>query len=108
MRELPHLVYLQAFEAAARHLIFTRATAELNCTQAAIGQRVRGLKQYSGRPLFQRLPSGIELSSAGKAYLPGITQALDMAASAKSWHSAMISDGRSLPESSTSASIRFR
>lgn len=82
MRELPHLVYLQAFEAAARHLSFTRAAAELNCTQAAISQRVRGLEQYFGRPLFQRHAQGIELSSAGKAYLPGVTQALDMAEAA--------------------------
>lgn len=82
MRELPHLVYLQAFEAAARHLSFTRAADELNCTQAAISQRVRALEQYFGRPLFRRQPSGLELSSAGKAYLPGITQALDMAEAA--------------------------
>lgn len=82
MRELPHLVYLQAFESAARHLSFTRAAVELNCTQAAISQRVRGLEQYFGRPLFQRLPNGLALSSAGKAYLPGITQALDMAEAA--------------------------
>lgn len=82
MRELPHLVYLQAFEAAARHLSFTRAAAELNCTQAAISQRVRGLEQYFGRPLFQRHANGLELSSAGKAYLPGVSQALDMAEAA--------------------------
>lgn len=82
MRELPHLVYLQAFEAAARHLSFTRAADELNCTQAAISQRVRALEQYFGRPLFRRQASGLELSSAGKAYLPGITQALDMAEAA--------------------------
>ena len=82
MRELPHLVYLQAFEAAARHRSFTRAAEELNCTQAAISQRVRGLEHYFGRPLFHRLPNGLELSSAGKAYLPGIAQALDMAEAA--------------------------
>lgn len=82
MRELPHLVYLQAFEAAARHLSFTRAAEELNCTQAAISQRVRALEQYFGRPLFQRQPNGLVLSLVGKAYLPGITQALDMAESA--------------------------
>lgn len=82
MRDLPHLIYLQAFEAAARHLSFTRAAEELNCTQAAISQRVRGLERYFGRPLFQRQPNGLLLSLAGKAYLPGITQALDMAESA--------------------------
>ncbi|WP_417209550.1 LysR family transcriptional regulator [Antarctobacter sp.] len=82
MRDLPHLVYLQAFEAAARHQSFTRAAAELNCTQAAISQRIRGLEQYFGRPLFHRKANGLELSSAGKAYLPGITQALDVMAAA--------------------------
>lgn len=82
MRELPHLVQLQAFEAAARHLSFTRAAEELNCTQAAISQRVRGLEQYFGRPLFHRRASGLELSSAGKAFLPGIMQALDIAEAA--------------------------
>ncbi len=82
MRELPHLVCLQAFEAAARHLSFTRAAAELNCTQAAISQRVRALEQYFGRPLFHRHANGLDLSSAGKAYLPSVTQALDMAEAA--------------------------
>ncbi|SIS90214.1 LysR family transcriptional regulator [Paracoccus saliphilus] len=78
MRDLPHLTYLQAFEASARHLSFTRVSEELNCTQAAISQRIRGLEQYFGRPLFHRKPNGLELSSAGAAYLPGITQALDV------------------------------
>lgn len=82
MRELPHLIQLQAFEAAARHLSFTRAAEELNCTQAAISQRVRGLEQYFGRPLFHRRASGLELSSAGKAFLPGVMQALDIAEAA--------------------------
>ncbi|SFA60564.1 transcriptional regulator, LysR family [Paracoccus halophilus] len=82
MRELPHLVYLQAFEAAARHLNFTRAAEELNCTQAAISQRVRALEHYFGRPLFKRQSNGLDLSSAGKAYLPGVSQALDMAEAA--------------------------
>ncbi|MEI4488431.1 LysR substrate-binding domain-containing protein [Frigidibacter sp. MR17.14] len=82
MRELPNLIYLQAFEAAARHLSFTRAADELNCTQAAISQRVRGLEHYFGRQLFKRSANGVELSSAGKAYLPSITGALDLAESA--------------------------
>ena len=78
MRDLPHLSYLQAFEAAARHSSFTRAAKELNCTQAAISQRVRGLERYFGRPLFLRKPSGLDLSQTGKAYLPGVSQALDL------------------------------
>lgn len=82
MRNLPPLSYLQAFEAAARHLSFTEAAKELNCTQAAISQRVRGLEQYLSRQLFSRKANGLELSEAGEAYLPGVTEALDIAASA--------------------------
>lgn len=79
MRSLPHLSYLEAFESAARHLSFTRAADELNCTQAAISQRVRALEQFFSRPLFHRRSNGLELTEVGIAYLPGITDALDRA-----------------------------
>ncbi|MEO1284837.1 MAG: LysR family transcriptional regulator, partial [Pseudomonadota bacterium] len=39
--DLPPLTWLRAFEAAARHLSFTRAAGELNLTQSAISQHVR-------------------------------------------------------------------
>ncbi|MCA2012127.1 LysR family transcriptional regulator [Cereibacter sphaeroides] len=78
MRNLPHLTYLQAFEAAARHLSFSRAAEELNCTQSAISQRVRALEQYLGRQLFNRLRNGLELSEVGEAYRPGVAEALDV------------------------------
>lgn len=81
LRQLPPLNYLQAFEAAARHLSFTMAAHELNCTQASISQRVRGLERYFGRPLFLRSPSGVQLTEAGAAYLPGIGEALDQLSS---------------------------
>jgi LysR family transcriptional regulator, glycine cleavage system transcriptional activator len=79
MRNLPHLDYLQAFEAAARHMSFTRAAEELNCTQAAISQRVRALEHFFARPLFHRRSNGLELTEVGAAYLPGVTEALDRA-----------------------------
>ncbi|QDZ12767.1 LysR substrate-binding domain-containing protein [Devosia ginsengisoli] len=79
MRQLPHLNYLEAFEAAARHLSFTMAAEELNCTQAAISQRVRALEQFFARPLFHRRSNGLELTEVGAAFLPGITDALDRA-----------------------------
>lgn len=82
MRNLPHLTYLEAFEAAARHASFTRAAEELNCTQAAISQRVRALEQFFSRPLFHRKNNGLELTEVGLAYLPGITDALDRAEAA--------------------------
>ncbi|ODT84081.1 MAG: hypothetical protein ABS76_00815 [Pelagibacterium sp. SCN 64-44] len=82
MRQLPHLSYLEAFEAAARHLSFTRAAEELNCTQAAISQRVRALEQFFSRPLFHRRSNGLELTEVGAVYLPGIADALDRAEAA--------------------------
>ncbi|HBC6241206.1 TPA: LysR family transcriptional regulator, partial [Citrobacter freundii] len=36
---------LRAFEAAARHLSFTRAAIELNVTHSAISQHVKSLEQ---------------------------------------------------------------
>jgi LysR family glycine cleavage system transcriptional activator len=82
MRNLPPLSGLQAFEAAARHLSFTDAAKELNCTQAAISQRVRGLESYLSRQLFVRQRNGLQLSEVGEAYLLGVTEALNLAAAA--------------------------
>lgn len=82
MRNLPPLSGLQAFEAAARHLSFTEAAKELNCTQAAISQRVRSLEAYLSRQLFVRKSNGLQLSEVGEAYLPGVAEALNVAAAA--------------------------
>jgi len=73
---------LQAFEAAARHLSFTEAAKELNCTQAAVSQRVRALEAYLSRQLFLRRSNGLQLSEVGEAYLPGVAEALNLAAAA--------------------------
>ena len=40
MRNLPPLNALRAFEAAARHLSFTKAAEELRVTQSAVSQQV--------------------------------------------------------------------
>lgn len=82
MRVLPNLIYLQAFEAAARHMSFTDAARELGCTQAAISQRVRGLEEQLKRKLFERRSNGLVLTETGEAYLPGISEALNLAAGA--------------------------
>ena len=52
--QLPPLGSLRAFEAAARHLSFTRAAAELNLTQGAISQQIKQLEGHLGFPLFVR------------------------------------------------------
>jgi LysR family glycine cleavage system transcriptional activator len=81
-RNLPPLMYLQAFEAAARHNSFTGAAHELGCTQAAISQRIRGLETHLGRKLFERRRNGVVLTEAGEAYLPGVSEALNIAEAA--------------------------
>ena len=65
---LPHVTWLRAFEAAARHSSFSDAAAELNLTPAAVSQQIRLLEQHLGAPLFRRLPRGVVLTDIGQAY----------------------------------------
>jgi LysR family glycine cleavage system transcriptional activator len=75
MSALPPLMWLQAFEAAARTLSFTAAGNELGVTQAAISQRIRLLEDRLGQKLFIRHPRSLSLSPAGQAWLPSINDA---------------------------------
>ncbi|QFT83928.1 Glycine cleavage system transcriptional activator [Halomonas sp. THAF12] len=70
MSRLPPLLWLQAFETAARTLSFTAAGQELGVTQAAISQRVRLLEDRLGQKLFVRHPRSLSLTPAGQAWLP--------------------------------------
>lgn len=76
-RRLPPLTSLRAFEAAGRHLSFTKAAAELAVTQAAISHQVKSLEEHLGKPLFLRLPRQLELTGAGKTLLPVVRNAFD-------------------------------
>ena len=69
---LPPLNGLRAFEAAARHMSFTRAAEELHVTPAALSYQVRNLEQILGVTLFHRLNRAIELTEHGEALFPGI------------------------------------
>lgn len=82
MRRLPPLGALRAFEAAARHLSFTRAAAELCVTQAAISHQVRQLEQWLGRDLFVRRGHALALTHKGLAYLDELSLAFDRMAAA--------------------------
>jgi DNA-binding transcriptional LysR family regulator len=53
---LPPLDLLLAFEAAARHLSFTRAGSERFLTQSAVSRQIRALEDELGVPLFERRP----------------------------------------------------
>ncbi len=76
-RRLPSLNALRAFEAAARHLSFTRAAEELFVTQAAVSHQIKSLEDQLGLQLFQRRNRRLILTEAGQALLPAMTDALD-------------------------------
>jgi len=77
-RRLPPLNALRAFEAAARHLSFTRAADELAVTQAAVSHQVKALEEYLGTNLFRRFNRALALSEAGRGYLPAVREAFDL------------------------------
>ncbi len=60
---------LRVFDAAARHLSFTRAADELAVTPAAVGQQIRALEDVLGVVLFRRTSKGLELTPEGEAGL---------------------------------------
>lgn len=70
MKRLPPLTELRAFEAAARHLSFKLAAAELGVTPTAISHQIRLLEQHCGRPLFRRRPRPLALTWAGEQLFP--------------------------------------
>ncbi len=75
----PHLPLnaLRAFEAAARHLSFTRAAIELCVTQTAISHQVKLLEERVGATLFKRLPRGLMITDEGLALLPTLRDSFD-------------------------------
>jgi len=81
-RNLPPLNALRAFEAAARHLSFTKAARELHVTQAAVSHQIKGLEEYLGVPLFHRHRKAVLLTEAGQLCLPGLRDGFDRLAAA--------------------------
>src|SRR5690606_32400948 len=68
-RKLPPLLALRAFDAAGRHLSFSKAAEELNVTQGAISRQIKLLEESLHAPLFRRLTRRIELTPFGQNYL---------------------------------------
>ena len=77
-RYLPSLGSFATFEVAAKHLSFTLAGNELNVTQAAISQQIRGLEKSLGVTLFIRKHNSLELTSDGQRLLTAVSSGLDM------------------------------
>ncbi|XUM24106.1 transcriptional regulator GcvA [Bradyrhizobium oligotrophicum S58] len=77
MARLPSLNGLRAFEAAARHLSFTRAASELNVTQTAISHQIKRLEDELGLRLFIRQNRSLALTPQARDYLPLVRAAFD-------------------------------
>jgi len=74
---LPPLIAVRYFEAAARHLSFTKAALELHVTHSAISHQIKALEEWLGVPLFRRLNRSLMLTEAGQAYARPVREALE-------------------------------
>lgn len=70
------LAPLRGFAAAARHLSFTQAAAELKLTQSSISRQVAALEADLGQPLFVRETRALRLTAAGERLHRAVQQAL--------------------------------
>lgn len=76
-RRLPSLDPLKGFDAAARHLSFTRAAAELHLTQSAISRQIQTLEDQLGVKLFRRETRRLVLTPEGSVLQGAVEEALD-------------------------------
>ena len=77
-RKLPPFAAVRAFEAAARHLSFTKAANELCLSPSAISHQVRSLEEYLDTKLFERRNNKMQLTLTGRAYAGKMTSLLDV------------------------------
>ena len=75
-RDLPALDLLKSFEAAARHLSFTKAGQELFLSQSAISRQIQALETQLGVALFHRRVRSLLLTEAGQSYYREVSEAL--------------------------------
>lgn len=81
-RLTPSISLLLAFDAAARHLSFTRAAVELSLTQSAVSRQVQALEELLEVALFRREGRRIALTDTGAMYQREVGAALQRISSA--------------------------
>lgn len=77
-RDLPSLNAVRVFDAAARHLNFSRAADELSVTQSAVSRQVKALEDQLGIALFERSGPVLRLTGAGETYRIKVAEALTL------------------------------
>ncbi|QND57472.1 transcriptional regulator GcvA [Mesorhizobium huakuii] len=77
-RLLPGTRALRTFEAAARHLNFTRAADELGLTPAAVSHQVKEIEDQLDLVLFTRTSRTMRLTEAGNVLFEASIDALDL------------------------------
>ena len=74
--KLPPLERLAVFDAAARHLSFTKAADERFLTQSAISRQIAALEADLGVPLFRRRHRALDLTDDGRRLAASVATAL--------------------------------
>ena len=69
MRHLTHLRYI---DVVAKEKSIRKASEKLNITSTALNRRILALEEEVGTPLFERLPSGVRLNTAGELFIQHI------------------------------------
>jgi DNA-binding transcriptional LysR family regulator len=76
---------------------FTRAAQRLSVAQPSLSQQIRALEGELGGPLLERMPNGVQLTGAGRAFLPEARAAAAHAArAAEAARTTLGSPGRQL------------
>ena len=76
-RKLPPFAAVRAFEAAARHLSYTKAADELCLSPSAVSHQVRALQEFLDTRLFERRHNKMQLTQTCRAYSGKMTSLLD-------------------------------
>jgi len=74
--QVPPLELLLAFEAAARHLSFTKAAGELFLTQSAVSRQIQALEESLGGKLFERRTRALLLTEQGQVLYKVVREVL--------------------------------
>ena len=81
-KTLPPVNSLVMFEAAARHLNFTKAADELGVSQAAVSRQIQLLEDHLGASLFHRSPRALQLTADGLRFQRAVALGLEHIATA--------------------------